>query len=177
MDEQNRLLKGEMEKGENDKNIIKKLNEDSKKEKAKLNKDNEAKFKQVVDQLANCRQEIKRYVEMHTKLKEENKVLKGIYEAQDILKNMSSPDVIEIEVESSDISDEEAANVFLRNRNETGAKSKHTLKCKACDFVAKDEKLLRGHMNQEMEIMKMECSAIKMVIVVTGVVKLLKRWD
>ena len=59
---------------------------------------------------------------------------------------INEKEVIQIE-DSSDISDVEAAHVFLRNKNkETGTRSKEKYKCKSCDFVANDRALLKGHM-------------------------------
>ena len=125
------------------------------KEKAKSIKDNEARMKEVIDQLDACREEIKNYVVDNTKLTEENRVLKEIIVTKDTLKdrsnpdviNQETPDIIDLETETADISDEEAANVFLKNRNDTGARQKTSLKCNICDFVAKDGKLLKGHMS------------------------------
>jgi hypothetical protein len=120
---------------------------DIKTEKEKIIKENEEKMKEVVNQLTNCREEIKNYVSMNTMLKEENCVLRGIKEVQDKLKDMSNDDVIELEAESSDISDEEAANVFLNNRKDTANEETPKYKCNNCDFEGADEKGLRGHMS------------------------------
>ena len=96
-----------------------------------------------------CRNEIARYVELSTKLREENHVLKALKETEEQLRNNPNPEVVEIEdvEESSDVSDEEAANIFLRNRNDNGARPKQQFKCNVCNFVAKGETLLRGHMS------------------------------
>ena len=139
-----RAFKLEKENFEEEKKTIK---EELNKENAKVHKDNIAKMKEISEQLSECREEIKMQVEINTKLKEENKVLKGIEEAQDLLDKEVDPEVIELDAESSDISDEEAADVFLKNKNDTGTRPKNTLKCCICNFVAKDEILLRGHMS------------------------------
>jgi hypothetical protein len=44
-------------------------------------------------------------------------------------------------------SDDEAANVYLKNLKGTGAKEKIKYKCNICDFEGEDEKLMRGHMS------------------------------
>ena len=118
-----------------------------KKQSGKLKKEHSVKMKEVTDQLSSCRDEIKLYVENNTKLKEEIKVLKGIKEAQEEIDKESDPEVVEIEEDDSDISNEELADVYLRNKNDTGTKPKNKLKCISCAFEAKDEKLLRGHMS------------------------------
>ena len=82
---------------------------------------------------------------MNTKLAEENKVLMEIRATQDSLEEEADPEIIEIGTESSDISDTEAANVYSRNKQDTGTTPKNNLKCGSCDFTAKDERLLRGH--------------------------------
>ena len=82
------------------------------------------------------------------------------------------PEVTELDAESSDVSDEEAANVFLRNKNDTGTRPKNTLKCCICDFVAKDETLLRGHMS----VHQPGNGMLSFKDGVIDVVKQLKRW-
>ena len=68
-------------------------------------------------------------------------MLKGIMEAQDLLQKVSDPEIVE--VASSDITDDEAANVYVKNMKDTGTRPKYVLKCRVCDFVAKNEQLLR----------------------------------
>jgi hypothetical protein len=121
------------------------IEDNSKKQSAKQKKDNSAKMKEVSEQLAKCREEIKTQVEINTKLAEENKVHREIRATQDSLEEEADPEIIEIGTESSDISDTEAANVYLKNKTDTGTKPRNNLKCGSCDFTAKDERLLRGH--------------------------------
>ena len=85
-------------------------------------------------------------------MKEENETLKAIKQAQDSLKKNSDPNGVNMEEEEEciEISDEEAADVYLRNKKDTGAREKvsqENLKCNVCNFVAKDKNLLRGHMS------------------------------
>ena len=55
-------------------------------------------MKEVSQELSNCREEIRIYVESNTKLKEENDVLKGIMEPQDLLQKESDPEIVEVEM-------------------------------------------------------------------------------
>ena len=143
LEEKEKILRLEKAKFDEEKKAL----QEEVKRLTKLNKDNLPKMKEVAEQLSGCREEMKMYVEMNTKLREENNVLKRIKEAQDILENDGEPEIIELERESSDISDEEAANVYLRNKKVTGTRPKNNLNCTHCNFVAKDETLLRGHMS------------------------------
>ena len=104
---------------------LRKNNDELKKEKMKTKKDNDLKVKEVANQLNECREEVLNYVDMNTTLKEQNKVLKDIKEARDILQGQKAPEVVELESESSDISDKEAVDVYRRNMNDTGARSKN----------------------------------------------------
>ena len=73
--------------------------------------------------------------------------MKKIKKAEGNIRDNTEPEVIELERGSSDISDEEAAEVFLRNKKNTGTRSKNDKKCDHCNFVANDANLLKGHMS------------------------------
>ena len=77
-----RAFKLEKENFEEEKKTIK---DEINKENAKVHKDNLAKMIEISEQLSEYREEIKMQVKMNTKFKEENKVLEGIEESQDLL--------------------------------------------------------------------------------------------
>ena len=107
-----------------EKNLLQTKYEELDKMKTKGLKDNKAKMKDITDQLKSCREEIKKYVEENTKLKEELKVLKEIEKTKKSLTNRAK-EVIQEEVTIEyvpDISDEEAANLYVKNITGTRAK-------------------------------------------------------
>ena len=72
----------------------KKLKVAGEKERIKIIKEHESKVKEIGEQLLGCRNEIARYVELSTKLREENHVLKALKETEEQLRNNPNPEVV-----------------------------------------------------------------------------------